>query len=346
MPHTPRLARAPRGVVIASVIAITVIVVTASPAAADPANPTNYESRVIELTPPTPGIETSIIGGDSFVRLRLRGAADVVVLGYEGEPYLRFTADGTVRENSRSPAVVLNQSRYGTTYDERADAKAQPEWQVVADDGTYVWHDHRIHWMAKSTPPTIEGGSTGKVLDWTIPLVVDGASVQINGELHRSAAPSLVLPIAGGVLATVAGGLLMRRSRRAPAVVLLVVALAATVVSAIDQLSIPAAAGRRMSYIVIPALAAACAIVALGRSRSIYAFALKAAAALILPMWIVLNAKALTRAHLPSDLSPAAIRLSLVASVAAVVAFFVIDAPRELQEAARRNAELARQRDD
>jgi hypothetical protein len=312
---------------------------SATPAAADPANPTNYESTITGVTPSVAGFDASIIGGDSFVRLRIKGAREVTVLGYEGEPYLRFTDDGTVRENSRSPAVVLNESRYGTTYDERADAKAEPEWKVVADDGTYIWHDHRIHWMAKTTPPAIGGGSSGKVLDWTIPLVVDGTAVQINGELHRSASPSLVVPIAIGVVATAGAALAMRRSHRAAALLLFITALAATVVSAIDQFSLPAAAGRRVSYVVIPALATACAIVALVRRRSIYAFALKAAAALVLPMWIVLNANALRRAHLPGDLSPVVMRLSLIAAVAAVVAFVVVDAPREVQAAARRNAD-------
>jgi hypothetical protein len=327
-------------------LALVIVGVTAAPAAADPPRPTNYESIVTEVSPGAAGVDASIIGGDSFVRLRVHGANEVVVLGYEGEPYLQFSADGAVRENTRSPAVVLNQSRYGTTYDERADAQATPEWQRVAGDGEYVWHDHRIHWMAKSPAPTIDGGSTGKVLDWTIPLLVDGSQVQIKGALYRSESPSLVLPIALGTLSTIAGVLLMRRFRGAPALLLLVVAVAATVVSAIDQLSIPAAAGRRVSFIVIPALAAACAIVAWGRRRSIYAIALKAAAALILPLWVVLNAKALTRAHLAGALDPVALRAAVVAAVAAVVAFVVVDAPRELRAAARDNAELSLGRDE
>ena len=54
-----------------------------------------------------------MIGGDSFVELTVERGTDVVVLGYWGEPYLRFNSDGTVEENRRSPTVAENESRYG-----------------------------------------------------------------------------------------------------------------------------------------------------------------------------------------------------------------------------------------
>jgi hypothetical protein len=36
----------------------------------------------------------------------------ILVPGYDGEPYLRFTADAVYR-NERSPATYLNEDRYG-----------------------------------------------------------------------------------------------------------------------------------------------------------------------------------------------------------------------------------------
>ncbi|MEZ5248381.1 MAG: hypothetical protein R2713_03905 [Ilumatobacteraceae bacterium] len=119
----------------------------ASPAAADPPRPTDYRSEVVSISPAIPGLEARIIGGDSFIELTTSGQ-DVLVLGYDGEPYLRFDADGTVSENVRSPARWLNLDRYSeTSVPAEADATAPPEWEQVGSGGRYAWHDHRTHWM-------------------------------------------------------------------------------------------------------------------------------------------------------------------------------------------------------
>jgi len=290
--RTRRLTR----IAVPFAIACFTLVVSAGPAAADPAGPTNYKSVITAVTPAVNGIDAQVVGGDSFMSVHVHDAGEVTVLGYEGEPYLRFGSNGVVEENTRSPAVALNQSRYGTTVGTKSDAKAAPEWHVVATDGAYLWHDHRIHWMVRSVPPQLDGKSTGKVLDWNIPLLVNGQSVQIQGALFRSAPPSPLPYLALGIVATAGAALAMWRARFAAAALLFFISGFAFVVSLIEQLSIPAAAGRRISFIVIPMLSALCALVALGRSRSIYAFVLKVACALIMPLWIFLNAKALNNA--------------------------------------------------
>lgn len=318
-------------VAFAAALTVAGLVIGATPAAADPARPTNYESVISSVTPAVNGLEAEVVGGDSFMSLRVHEAGEVVVLGYEGEPYLRFGVDGIVEENTLSPAAVLNQSRYGATVDERADAKATPEWRVVGDDGAYLWHDHRIHWMVRSLPPQLDGKDTGKVLDWSIPLLIDGQSVEIRGELFRRAAPSILPYLAAGIVAVAAATLAMRRARFAAGALLLLTSIFAFAVSILEQLSIPAGAGRRISFFVIPALAALCALVSVAWSRSIYAFVLKVACALILPLWVFLNAPALTNAHLPGDVAPTAMRVAVVFAAAAVVAFAATDVPRELR---------------
>ena len=305
-----------------------------SPAAADPASPTNYESVITSISAEGYGLEAAIVGGDSFISLRVHDSGEVIVLGYEDEPYVRFSTDGTVEENTRSPAVALNRTRFGGSVDSDSDAKALPEWRVVATNSSYVWHDHRIHWMVRSLPPQLAGRSEGKVLDWSVPLLVGDKPVTISGELYRRTPPSVVPYVAIGFVVTAAAAVAMRRFRGGAAALLLVVALLAFTLSLVEQLSIPAAAGRRVSLIVIPALAGVCTLAALGRPRSVYALALKSACALIMPLWIMLNAKALSNARLPGDVSPVALRLTLVSATAIVVAFAAIDLPRELRLAA------------
>lgn len=334
-----RSARLGQRLFVAGGVIGVIVGLGASPVAADPPNPTNYTSTVTSMSPAVDGIVVDVVGGDSFVRLRTERSRDVMVLGYEGEPYLHFTTDGIVLENTRSPAVALNRSRYGTTFDDRADAKAPPEWRTVAHGDTYVWHDHRIHWMAHSAPPQLAGGG-GKVLDWTIPLVIDGRAVEVQGELFRDSPPSVLPYVIAGLVAAALAAIAIRRTNIAAAVLLALVSVTATIVSVIEQLSIPVAAGRRLSFIVIPALASACAIVALGWRRSIYGLALKASAALILPLWVFLNAKALTHAHLPGDVAPLVMRVAVTAAAAAVVAYVVIGAPRELRAVASTSGAL------
>ena len=336
------LTRCGRTGAFALAVIAAMLVSTASPAAADPPKPTNYESVITSTLPSIVGLQADIVGSDSFMSVRVRDAAEVIVLGYENEPYLRFGADGVVEENTRSPAVALNQSRYGESVDDQSDPKATPTWSVVATNGAYAWHDHRIHWMVRSLPPQLSGQSTGKVFDWTIPLLVNGQSAAINGELYRRAPPSLLPYLALGVVGAAAAAFAMRRTRFAGAALLTLVSLLAFAVSLAQQWSIPAVAGRRVSFYVIPALSAICGLAALVRPLSIYAFVLKVACALILPLWIFLNAETLTRARLPGDVSPIAVRTAVVFAAAAVIAFAAIDVPRELRAAAVRNAALDR----
>ncbi len=64
------------------------------------------------------------------------GGEEVVILGYDGEPYLRFTADGVFR-NTRSPATYLNEDRFANvTVPASADPEAPPEWERVSSSQT------------------------------------------------------------------------------------------------------------------------------------------------------------------------------------------------------------------
>ena len=92
----------PRRVAVLGMAAVW-LVLGAAPATADPAGPTDYQTEVTSIDPPADGFRVEAIGGDAFILLTAEPGVTVEVLGYRGEPYLRFHPDGRVEENRRSP---------------------------------------------------------------------------------------------------------------------------------------------------------------------------------------------------------------------------------------------------
>jgi hypothetical protein len=208
-------------VVVASILALV-----APPALADPARPTDYRARVLGVSPTPPaGFHVRVVGGDAFLELEVPRGHTVAVPDYAQtatgpRPYLRFRADGTVQRNEHSVAAVLNRSRYGTD-GEAPDPALEPRWVEVADDGRYLWHDHRIHWMGGSSPTTDHHGRVdlgGPDGTWVIELEVDGRATTVTGELVRLKSPpewpyyGVAVLVAAGFVALI--GLFLRRFRR------------------------------------------------------------------------------------------------------------------------------------
>jgi hypothetical protein len=129
----------------------------------------------------------------------------VIVKGYQGEPYARLLADGTVQVNRRSPTFYVNNDRFGGVK-VPADAKpgAAPQCQVVDRAGRFQWHDHRIHWMSKVPPQQVTDKSKRtKVFDWNVPLQVGSTPGAVKGTLFWQ-------PTAGGgIPAAALGGLVV-----------------------------------------------------------------------------------------------------------------------------------------
>ncbi|HEX5909757.1 MAG TPA: hypothetical protein VFY44_04640, partial [Thermoleophilaceae bacterium] len=130
----------------------------------------------------------------------------------------------TVEVNHNSPAYYLNEDRYADVKVPRSATRdARPDWRVLDHAGRVDWHDHRIHWMAKTRPGVVEDpDARTKVFDWSVPIRVDGRPGKVTGDLHWVPRPGGSLPAAavGGLAAlVVAGGALVvvvrRRRRRA-----------------------------------------------------------------------------------------------------------------------------------
>jgi hypothetical protein len=311
-----------------------------SPAFADPAGPTDYESEVLSIEPPTPSITVEILGGDSFVELTARPGTEVVLDGYDAEPYLWFRPDGTVFENRASRTAYLNESRYGSDVPPEVAADAEPDWVQVGDAGRYAWHDHRAHWMQPIRPAGKRPGD--QIVEAAIPMVVDGDDVLVTVASTWLPEPSRV-PLAVGALAglAVAGvglglGLLRRRSEWTLAVLPLT-ALTLTV-GWLQYRSLPAETGPRLVWWALPAIAVVSAAVAavLARRDRFVASAAALIAGTQLAIWGWIKRDGLTAAIIPTDapgwLDRSVTLAALVGGVGVtVVALWeLFDRPREL----------------
>jgi hypothetical protein len=284
-------------------VALAALVAGAGPAAADPPRPTDHRSTVTAVTPAVDGVEARIVGGDAFLELRVEEGHEVVVPGYgeDAEPYLRFGPDGSVERNLRSEATYLNEDRQGSVdLPAQADREAEPEWETVAEDGTYAWHDHRIHWMGGSRPPGAEPGDV--VQSWTVPLTVDGEPVEVTGELVLVARVS---PVPWIALAAAGAGIVAVLGRRHPLVPTSAVAVAAAGALLVGwaQFSVaPAGSGANPLVVAVPLIGLVAAALGVAfRTRAAGPVAALAGAAAVVG-WGILRIDVLWMPVLPTDL--------------------------------------------
>ena len=316
---------------------VAILVSTASPAQADPAEPTNYQSTVLGLTPSTNVAVFEVVGGDSFLQVTVTPGHEVLVPGYFDEPYIRIDADGSVWLNEDSPAYYINFDRYGNAeIPDDVDGQGESRWVMVARHGTYAWHDHRSHWMSPDLPPVVSGDERQVVFPWEIPVVIDGRDTVIDGELSWIPSESPVPGLLAGVIAL----LPLAFWTRGRATLLLIVIAAASLVSASvilsEMMATPANARVFPVWIVYAVVALAAAGVGLTRARSRPRLASRLAlfSALVLLVWTVAASDILWRPILPSVLPEIAARafLGLVMwSAAGVAVLAVVDEVQALR---------------
>lgn len=214
------------------------IAVPALPASADPVGPTDYRSEVISVVPPAAGVDIEMIGGDSFLQISAQGDNTVEVIGYRGEPYLRFGPGGTVEINDNAPSTYLNADRYGDTeVPEFASPEADPSWRVVSEDGVFAWHDHRTHWMNAERPAAEPGD---QILEAVVPLVVDGVDTDVTVISTWQEPPSSSSVFAGVVIGLLVAVAVSRSGERGPALGLLGLGAVAALVAFAAYRAVPA----------------------------------------------------------------------------------------------------------
>lgn len=291
------------------------VLATPTTAHADPAGPTDFRTTIVSISPEPDGVTVSVEGGDSFLRVEVDPGRSVEIPGYDGEPYLRIGADGTVERNRRSFATYYNDDRYGQVdVPAIVDNAAPADWEVVGRAGAWAWHDHRAHWMGTEPPIGLEPGES--LPAQTIPILVDGSPVSIVVETTLIAPPTwwpLVL-IAVAVGAVAALGV-----SAGPAVSMLMMgAMAgfAVVVGLGQWASVASETGRPATWWLLPTvgmLAIAVAVTLFGRFATLTP-AMTALAAMQVGLWAVVRSEGLSRPVLPTVL-PAAFDRGVTAAV-------------------------------
>ncbi len=314
----------------ALLLACAAVVLTAGPAAADAAGPTDFRSEVTGLVPESDVVQAEIRGGDSFLELRVDEGHTVIVYGYTdgadgdglgNDPYLRFNPDGTVERNRMSTATYLNEDRQGDVEvpPETNDPTLEPEWEQVADGGVYAWHDHRVHWMLDDPPQDTDRGEAvgGEFDPWRVPISIDGEAVEIQGTLTYEEPVSLLPLIAVGLL--VAAGLAWFGRTHPVLVATSALTLASALAVVVGRAELDASpAGQSASPLlwVLPAIALATAVAGLFLYRRPAGVLLALVSVATLVGWALLRLGVLLKPVLPTELPAGLDRLSVVLALA------------------------------
>ena len=283
---------------------------------------TDFEARVAGLRPRVAGVRARVLGGDLKLELTVSGVRQVVVLGLEGEPFLRFTRAG-VAANAASPTAWAT-GVVGTS--DAVTSGPRPAWRRVSAGHTFAWHENRLR-----PRPSVagDGAAPRRVAPWSVPLVVDGRGTQLAGwEWYASGPPAwpwlaaVLIPLAGAVASVRFG---RRRLHRALTAALLPVAVGAWLAGWIGILldggASPLVAVVAAAYAAVTVLLVAAAIAAAsGGARMAVAGIVGALAAVFTLPEIDAFTRGFVLSALPATAARAAAAISFTAGMALVAA--------------------------
>ncbi len=149
-----------------------------------------YQTTLTAIEPVPAGLRVRVDPAGEWIELGYAGPAEVIVLGYVREPYLRVTAS-SAQENQLSQTTYINTALFTDALPTAAPAGTDPgavapSWRQIGSTGTVRWHDHRIHWMGQSRPPVVAADPrhAHQVGTWSVHAVAAGTPVEIRGELR------------------------------------------------------------------------------------------------------------------------------------------------------------------
>jgi hypothetical protein len=177
----------------------------------------NWMTKVLSVTPALPGVTVTAVQLGNYIELTNSGP-DLIVLGYNGEPYLRVGPSGAF-ENLRSPATYLNRTRQGTTPIPAVasdNPATPPQWQQISHAHSVVFHDHRTHWMGGQIPAPIRADSHRRFQltpDWHIQLRQGAIAAVVTGSLTWVPGPNPLPSILAAIALAILTSLIIRARR-------------------------------------------------------------------------------------------------------------------------------------
>ena len=173
-----------------------------------------YTSVLLGEHPAVAGVRWHVIDRNDEIDVVNHSNQTVTIYGYsneqrnvayDGGPYAQILPGGTVQVNERSPAYYLNQSFFGTgvSVPASASATALPQWVTVAHNGTYLWHDHRIHYLGLDVPKVVTDVHRRTLVDrWYVPVQIGASRGYLFGKLYWNAESGSAFPI-GAIIALI-----------------------------------------------------------------------------------------------------------------------------------------------
>jgi hypothetical protein len=166
-------------------VIVAALALPATAAAHGPVDP-SASSFLARIAQAPAGVHGQVVDGDQRMWLRVAPGRAVVVLDYQGAPYLRFSAAG-VQVNKASAMFYLNQVPAQLPPADTGP-RVTARWDRVSSGHTYNWHDGRLSDLAATA---LAPGATYAGL-WRIPLRVAGSPSAITGGLYYAPSPSIV----------------------------------------------------------------------------------------------------------------------------------------------------------
>ena len=199
LPRAGRLAR----LLIPTVLAALVVPgVAQAHHTAVPVVALDYANRILPGGAGSGGVHATLEDAGRKLRLTVETDRQAVVLGYVGEPFLRFGPTGVAANARSETAQGLRLVPRGHVSSRSGNA----EWTPVTRAHSLAWADARV-WAPSSA---LHGRAN---VAWSVPVVVDSRRAAVAGELTRVSRPPLWPWLLLGALPLVAAVVAARRRR-------------------------------------------------------------------------------------------------------------------------------------